>query len=75
MFNNIKPLFANKPLMVAINKIDVMKVEDLPEDKRVGTLCNYLMISIDDLIEKINDQYKNGILLNYQQTMMQMVKH
>ena len=34
LFNNIKPLFANKPLMVCVNKIDVMKVDELTEDKQ-----------------------------------------
>ena len=33
LFHSIKPLFANKPLVVAINKTDVRKLEDLkPED-------------------------------------------
>ena len=31
---SIKPLFANKPLIVAFNKTDVKKVEDLGEDDR-----------------------------------------
>ncbi|KAL4229360.1 Nucleolar GTP-binding protein 1 [Mactra antiquata] len=34
LFKNIKPLFANKPLIVCVNKIDILKIEDLPEDKR-----------------------------------------
>lgn len=34
LFNNIKPLFANKPLMVCVNKIDVLQLEDLPEEKQ-----------------------------------------
>lgn len=34
LFNNIKALFANKPLMVCVNKIDVLQVEDLPEEKQ-----------------------------------------
>ena len=34
LFNNIKPLFANKPLMVCVNKIDVLKLDELTEDKR-----------------------------------------
>lgn len=34
LFKNIKPLFANKPLIVCINKIDIMKVDDLPEEKK-----------------------------------------
>ena len=33
LFHSIKPLFANKPLVVAINKTDVRRLEDLkPED-------------------------------------------
>ncbi|CAG2172316.1 unnamed protein product [Oppiella nova] len=34
LFNNIKPLFANKPIVVVVNKIDITKIDDLPEDKR-----------------------------------------
>lgn len=34
LFNNIKPLFSNKPTLVVINKIDVMKPEDLHESDR-----------------------------------------
>ncbi|KAK3597055.1 hypothetical protein CHS0354_022058 [Potamilus streckersoni] len=34
LFNNIKPLFTNKPLLIAANKIDVMKIEELTEEKQ-----------------------------------------
>ncbi len=34
LFNNIRPLFANKPLIVIANKIDIMKWEDLSTEKR-----------------------------------------
>merc|ERR1739842_102423 len=34
LFNNIKPLFCNKPLIVVVNKIDVKKVEDLADDRK-----------------------------------------
>ncbi|KAF1800210.1 P-loop containing nucleoside triphosphate hydrolase protein [Mucor lusitanicus] len=34
LFNNIKPLFANKPIVLVINKIDQVKPEDLPEEQR-----------------------------------------
>merc|ERR1712198_360433 len=34
LFNNIKPLFANKPLIVVVNKIDVKKVEDLSDERK-----------------------------------------
>merc|ERR1719431_2527186 len=34
LFNNIRPLFANKPLIVVVNKIDVQKIEDLSEERK-----------------------------------------
>ncbi|KIM31187.1 hypothetical protein M408DRAFT_255289 [Serendipita vermifera MAFF 305830] len=34
LFHSIKPLFANKPTLLVINKIDVMRLEDLPAESR-----------------------------------------
>ncbi|XP_013398687.1 nucleolar GTP-binding protein 1 [Lingula anatina] len=34
LFNTIKPLFANKPLVVCVNKIDVLKLSELDEDRK-----------------------------------------
>lgn len=34
LFNNIKPLFANKPILIGANKVDVLKIEDLSDDKK-----------------------------------------
>ncbi|XP_067648643.1 GTP-binding protein 4-like [Haliotis asinina] len=34
LFNNIKPLFANKPLLVIANKIDVVRLEELDASKK-----------------------------------------
>ena len=34
LFNGIKPLFANKPLLVVLNKVDVVRPEELSEEKR-----------------------------------------
>jgi len=34
LFESIKPLFANKPIVVCLNKIDVTTLEDLDEDKK-----------------------------------------
>ncbi|KAI7861537.1 GTP binding protein 4 [Spinellus fusiger] len=34
LFHSIKPLFANKPVCLVINKIDQMKPEDLPAEQR-----------------------------------------
>lgn len=33
LFNSIKPLFANKPTFLVINKIDVTRLEDLDDEK------------------------------------------
>ena len=35
LFENIKPLFANKPLVVALNKIDIIRPDELREDAKV----------------------------------------
>ena len=35
LFENIKPLFANKPLLVCVNKIDVTRLSELTEDRQV----------------------------------------
>ena len=34
LFESIKPLFVNKPLLVVANKADVLRLDDLPEEKR-----------------------------------------
>ncbi|XP_046993099.1 nucleolar GTP-binding protein 1 [Schistocerca americana] len=34
LFESIKPLFANKPLMVVLNKADVVRLEELPPEKQ-----------------------------------------
>ncbi len=33
LYNTIKPLFKNKPVLVAFNKTDLRRLSDLPEDK------------------------------------------
>ena len=34
LFNGIKPLFANKPLLVVLNKVDVIRPEELSAEKK-----------------------------------------
>ena len=34
LYESIKPLFANKPLMVIINKIDILKLDELDETRK-----------------------------------------
>ncbi|RGB32704.1 P-loop containing nucleoside triphosphate hydrolase protein [Rhizophagus diaphanus] len=35
LYQNVKPLFVNKPTFIVINKIDVTRPEDLPEDEQI----------------------------------------
>ncbi|KAM7176231.1 GTP-binding protein 4 [Macrochelys suwanniensis] len=34
LFTNIKPLFANKPLIIVVNKCDVKRISELPEENQ-----------------------------------------
>jgi len=34
LFNSIKPLFTNKPILICVNKVDVLSMDDLPDDKK-----------------------------------------
>ncbi len=34
LFNNIRPLFANKPLIFVLNKTDIIRMEDLNAEKK-----------------------------------------
>ncbi|XP_075219203.1 nucleolar GTP-binding protein 1 [Lycorma delicatula] len=36
LYDNIKPLFSNKPLMVVCNKVDIVRPEDLSEEKKLA---------------------------------------
>lgn len=36
LFENIKPLFTNKPLVVALNKIDIVSPDDIREDAKAA---------------------------------------
>uniref|UniRef100_A0A3Q3WQM5 Nucleolar GTP-binding protein 1 n=1 Tax=Mola mola TaxID=94237 RepID=A0A3Q3WQM5_MOLML len=40
LFNNIRPLFANKPLIIVANKCDVRKIDELPEENQA---CDRLL--------------------------------
>lgn len=36
LYESIKPLFANKPLMIVINKIDIIKLDELDERRKAA---------------------------------------
>lgn len=42
LFDNIKALFANKPLVVVANKTDIKKIDELPQEKKVFFVKFYL---------------------------------
>jgi nucleolar GTP-binding protein len=57
LFNSIKPLFINKPLVVALNKIDVITFDNLREDARallreLETQNNVYLIPMSTLTEE-----------------------
>jgi nucleolar GTP-binding protein len=57
LFNSIKPLFINKPLVVALNKIDVITLDNLREDakallRELETQNNVFLIPMSTLTEE-----------------------
>lgn len=34
LFNSIKPLFTNKPILICLNKVDVLTIDELSEEKK-----------------------------------------
>jgi len=34
LFSSIKPLFANKPIIICLNKVDILTMDDLPQEKK-----------------------------------------
>ncbi|XP_013136079.1 PREDICTED: probable nucleolar GTP-binding protein 1 [Papilio polytes] len=55
LFESIKPLFSNKPLIVVLNKMDVVKPEELAEGKR-------------QLIQQLEEVCAKGNLVNVDST-------
>uniref|UniRef100_A0A8C4QKW9 GTP binding protein 4 n=1 Tax=Eptatretus burgeri TaxID=7764 RepID=A0A8C4QKW9_EPTBU len=61
LFSNIRPLFANKPLVIVANKCDVTRIADLPED---GKACDRLLTfrveskmrgrKVDDVLNRLH---------------------
>lgn len=44
LYENIKPLFKNKPLLIVLNKIDLVKMNELQQDKK-KELVNWLTVN------------------------------
>ena len=39
LFESIKPLFTGKPLLTVLNKTDILRLEELPSEKREALKC------------------------------------
>ena len=67
MFNSIKPLFVGKPLLIVVNKIDVVRPEQVRPDawKLIQDLANpeanIRVISMSTLTDEGVDQVKEQV--------------
>jgi GTP1/Obg family GTP-binding protein len=52
LFNNIKALFVNKPLLLVANKIDIKKIDELPSAKKVEKINTTTKLETYTQIEK-----------------------
>jgi len=60
LFDSIKPLFANKPLLVVANKTDVLKREDLSEEKQA--VLNSIETEIGKSIIPMSTVTEDGVM-------------
>ncbi|CAL8109489.1 unnamed protein product [Orchesella dallaii] len=60
LFNNIRPLFANKPLMFVLNKTDIIRMEDLPEEKK--SVLNEIVQDPDILMLEMSTFTEDGVM-------------
>ncbi|KAJ2932283.1 hypothetical protein H1R20_g4807, partial [Candolleomyces eurysporus] len=79
LFHSIKPLFANKPTVLAINKIDVMKLEDLHPDSRAlvqeiidqeGVICAQVSCYSEEGVMELKNKACDALLAHRVDTKM-----
>ncbi len=58
MFNNIKVLFTNKPLLIVLNKIDIKRLDELPEEKKVFEYIFLSFFLIKFIFQAIFEQFR-----------------
>ena len=51
LFDNVKPLFSNKPLIVCANKIDVKRREELADDDKVNVDTPSYFVPVTESIQ------------------------
>jgi len=60
LFHSIKPLFANKPTMLVINKIDVTRLDDLTPENRI--LVQEIIDQEDVLCVQVSCYSEEGVM-------------
>lgn len=60
LFNNIRPLFANKPLIFVFNKTDILRFEDLTGDKR--SAIDEIIDDPDILVLEMSTVNEDGVM-------------
>jgi nucleolar GTP-binding protein len=60
LYNSIKPLFANKPTMLVVNKVDLKKVDDLDPEQRA--LIDEIISDVDVTMTEISCYTDEGVM-------------
>lgn len=60
LYNSIKPLFANKPIMLVVNKVDIKKVDDLDPEQRA--LIDEILADPDVTMAQISCYTEEGVM-------------
>lgn len=71
LFNNIKPLFVNKPVLIVFTKIDLIKFPDLPQEDQKKLLKLVELESVSS-VEMSN---KSGEGINGVKTQVKLLVH
>jgi nucleolar GTP-binding protein len=61
LFNNIKALFANKPLILVANKVDIKRIDELTDEKKVFEhlkFKNWVLSGVKENLTVISQQFR-----------------
>jgi nucleolar GTP-binding protein len=51
-------LFTNKPLLIVLNKIDIKRLDELSEEKKVNFFLKFFFLLIKFLVQAIFEQFQ-----------------
>ncbi|CRL03074.1 CLUMA_CG016140, isoform A [Clunio marinus] len=60
LYESIKPLFANKPLMIVLNKVDIIKLNDLDESRK--TILSKILNDPDVPVLQMSTVSEEGVM-------------